>query len=69
MKQVKIGHDIINSNPNIDLIYGEIKQILDAYKEKEEKSGKWEAIYHLLTDVYMMGIAVGFRQGKKECTK
>ena len=65
-KQVELGKILCEDNPHIDLVYAEIKQLLDEYQMDEAKHGVFNALYCLINNSFYTGVSVGYRRGFRE---
>ena len=68
-KQAELGKILCEDNPHIDLVYGEIKQLLDEYQLDEAKHGTFNALYCLINNSFFTGISVGYRKGIREASR
>ena len=68
-KQKEQANKIIKNHPNIDLTAGELMELRESFMKTAEKHGMSEAILDLAIDAFLMGLAVGYRNGKKDSRK
>lgn len=68
-KQAELGKILCEDNPHLDLVYGEIKQLLDEYQLDEAKHGVFNALYCLINNSFFTGISVGYRKGIREASR
>lgn len=68
-KQKEQAKKIIEKHPNIDLTARELMELRESFLRNVEKHGTSEAIFDLAIDAFLMGLTVGYRNGKKDSRK
>lgn len=66
--QRKQAKEIIRKHQRLDITVEEITAFYDSFKENMS-GGLGNSIYKLAADAYYMGLAVGYRNGKKARNK
>lgn len=65
-KQVELGRILCEDYPYIDLVYGEIKQLLDEYQTDEARHGTFNALSCLINNSFYTGVSAGYRRGSRD---
>ena len=63
-KAVAQGQAIINKRPALDLTAVEMRCFYDDFYKDKEKQGASEALFNLITKVFLLGLAVGKRNAE-----
>ena len=64
-KAIEEGRKISEKRDGLGIYLTEMDQFRDMFTQNIKKHGPEEALFHLIWDVYDMGLAVGMRNGKK----
>lgn len=67
--QRKQAKELIRKYRGLDITGREIEALYDLFMENAKKQGIGNSIFHLASDAYYMGLAVGYRNGKKARNK
>ena len=67
--QKKQAKQIIRKHRGLDMNCSEIEALYDSFMENAKIQGIGNSIFHLASDAYYMGLAVGYRNGKKARNK
>ena len=60
-KAIKEGKEIAHSRSALDLRASEIAELKDRFDQVAKDKGQSNAVYYLIHDVYLAGLAVGQR--------
>ena len=63
-KAVAQGQAIINRRPALDLTAVEMRCLYDGFYKDKEEQGVSEAIFNLITKVFLLGLGVGKRNAE-----
>ena len=58
-KTIDQGQKLINDNPKMTLVYGEMTEIY-------ERNGNGADLFNFMSDAFFFGVTVGYRIAKKE---
>lgn len=68
-KQKEQGRKRIRGHEKADISVMEIMQLKDNFYKTAKEMGISEAIFNIVCDSFYFGVAVGYRNGKKDSTK
>ena len=68
-EQRRQAREITKKHRKLDLQYKELEALRDSFMENVNTHGVGNAIFDLTADAYYMGLAVGYRNGKKDSRK
>lgn len=68
-KQISQGTEINRAHQNIDITTGDIKELYSRFYEGLRTNGANDAFFEIATDIYYMGLAVGYRAGLRDAKK
>lgn len=66
MEKIDQATKIIGERNDLDMTIGEMKGFFTSFEDYKEKNSIGDALFHLIEDVYLFGLGIGYQAGKDD---